>query len=388
MNTGYDALLLLSFGGPEGPDDVLPFLENVVRGRGVPRERLLEVAEHYTHFGGVSPINDQNRALLKAIRAELDLPVYWGNRNWHPLVEDTVATMRADGVRRALVFVTSAYTSYSGCRQYQDDLARARAAAGTGAPELDKLRHYFNHPGFVEPAADGVRAALAGRPDARLVFTAHSIPASMEASSGPCGHLYTAQLREASRLVTEAVRGPAPSSTWSGSRGPGRRRCRGWSRTSTTTSARWPPPAWAGRRVADRLRLRPRRGALGPGPGSGRDRGRARPRLRPGGDRGHRPALRPDGPPAGGGAYGRRTEARVGADGAEPRRLPAGLLPRSAPASLTEPRPSIPDRPYGTVGEFVSGAGRGRRCRRPAGPGGRPSQVDGARRRGRGPRRR
>ncbi len=208
MSSEYDALLLLSFGGPEGPDDVLPFLENVVRGRGVPRERLLEVAEHYSHFGGVSPINEQNRALLAAVRAELDLPVYWGNRNWRPLVEDTVATMRADGVRRALVFVTSAYTSYSGCRQYQDDLARARAAVGEGAPELDKLRHYFNHPGFIEPAADGVRAALVGRPDARLVFTAHSIPLSMEASSGPPGHLYTAQLREASRLVAEAVRGP------------------------------------------------------------------------------------------------------------------------------------------------------------------------------------
>jgi protoporphyrin/coproporphyrin ferrochelatase len=208
VSSPYDALLLLSFGGPEGPQDVLPFLENVVRGRDIPRERLLEVAGHYTHFGGVSPINDQNRALLGAIRDVVDLPVYWGNRNWHPLVEDTVATMRDDGVRRALVFVTSAYTSYSGCRQYQDDLARARAAVGPDAPELEKLRHYFNHPGFVEPAADGVRAALDGRPDARLVFTAHSIPMSMEETSGPPGHLYTAQLREASRLVTEAVRGP------------------------------------------------------------------------------------------------------------------------------------------------------------------------------------
>jgi ferrochelatase len=204
----YDALLLLSFGGPEGPEDVLPFLENVVRGRGVPRERLLDVAEHYTHFGGVSPINDQNRALLAAIREVVDLPVHWGNRNWHPLVEDTVAAMRDDGVRRALVFVTSAYTSYSGCRQYQDDLVRARAAVGADAPELDKLRHYFNHPGFVEPAADGVRAALESLPDARLVFTAHSIPQSMEDASGPGGHLYSAQLREASRLVAEAVRGP------------------------------------------------------------------------------------------------------------------------------------------------------------------------------------
>jgi ferrochelatase len=208
--TSYDALLLLSFGGPEGPDDVLPFLENVVRGRGVPRERLIEVAEHYRHFGGVSPINEQNRALLAAVREVVDLPVYWGNRNWHPMVTDTVATMRDDGVRRALVFVTSAYTSYSGCRQYQDDLAGARAAAGPGAPELEKLRHYFNHPGFVEPAADGVRAALATLPapdDARLVFTAHSIPISMEVSSGPGGHLYSAQLREASRLVAAAVRG-------------------------------------------------------------------------------------------------------------------------------------------------------------------------------------
>jgi ferrochelatase len=212
----YDALLLLSFGGPEGPDDVLPFLENVVRGRGVPRERLLEVAEHYGHFGGVSPINAQNRALLAAVRAELaahgpDLPVYWGNRNWHPYVEDAVAAMRADGVRRALVFVTSAYTSFSGCRQYQDDLARARAAVGEDAPELEKLRHYFNHPGFVAANADAVRAALATLPEpdgARLVFTAHSIPESMEAASGPGGHLYSAQLREASRLVAEAVRGP------------------------------------------------------------------------------------------------------------------------------------------------------------------------------------
>ena len=215
MSARYDALLLLSFGGPEGPDDVLPFLENVVRGRGVPRERLLEVAEHYRHFAGVSPINGQNRALLAAIRAELAdlpaLPVYWGNRNWHPLVEDTVATMRDAGVRRALVFVTSAFTSYSGCRQYRDDLDRARAAVGERAPELHKLRHYFNHPGFVEPNADAVRRALAGlpgHPDARLVFTAHSIPISMEATSGPGGHLYSAQLREASRLVAEAVRGP------------------------------------------------------------------------------------------------------------------------------------------------------------------------------------
>jgi ferrochelatase len=218
----YDALLLLSFGGPEGPDDVMPFLENVVRGRGVPRERLLEVAEHYRYFGGVSPINDQNRALIAAIRADfadhdLDLPVYWGNRNWHPYVEDSVATMAKDGVRRALVLATSAYSSFSGCRQYQDDMARAVEASGPDAPELHKIRHFFDHPGFVEPQADAVRAAVSAigagrRATTRLVFTAHSIPTSMARQSGPAAlvaeltaeqGLYVAELREASRLVAE-----------------------------------------------------------------------------------------------------------------------------------------------------------------------------------------
>jgi len=221
VETPYDALLLLSFGGPEGHDDVLPFLENVTRGRGIPRERLLAVAEHYHHFGGVSPINDQNRALLAALRRDfaangVDLPLYWGNRNWGPYVEDTVAEMARDGVRRALVFATSGYTSYSGCRQYQDDLARARAVVGDRAPVLDKLRHFFNHPGFVEPNADGVRAALAALPAehrgaARLVFTAHSIPVAMAERSGPDGHLYVRQLAEASRLVAAAA---APDLAW------------------------------------------------------------------------------------------------------------------------------------------------------------------------------
>src|SRR5215475_2558426 len=151
---GYDALVLVSFGGPEGPEDVMPFLENVVRGRGVPRDRLLAVAEHYQHFGGVSPINAQNRALLAALREQLDLPVYWGNRNWHPYLADTVRQLAADGVRRALAFVTSAYTAYSGCRQYLGDIERARADVGPGAPRIDKIRHYYNHPGFIEPNAE------------------------------------------------------------------------------------------------------------------------------------------------------------------------------------------------------------------------------------------
>ncbi|MGH3221368.1 MAG: ferrochelatase, partial [Streptosporangiaceae bacterium] len=182
----YDALLLVSFGGPEGPDDVMPFLENVTRGRGVPPERLAGVAEHYHAFGGVSPINQQCRDLLAAVRADmaasgLALPLYWGNRNWTPYLTDTVRTMAADGVRRAVAFVTSAYSSYSGCRQYLDDIERARAEAGPGAPEIDKIRRYYNHPGFIEPFAGAAADALATLPadlrdDARLVFTAHSVP--------------------------------------------------------------------------------------------------------------------------------------------------------------------------------------------------------------------
>jgi len=207
----YDALLLLSFGGPEGPEDVMPFLRNVTRGRGVPDERLADVAEHYQHFGGVSPINAQNRALLAALREQLDLPVYWGNRNWHPYLADTVRQLAADGVRRALAFVTSAYTAYSGCRQYLGDIEQARAAAGPGAPQIDKIRHYYNHPGFIEPNAEAVRAALAELPagvrdGARLVFTAHSIPTAMNGVSGPQRNgWYAGQVAEAARLVTEAV---------------------------------------------------------------------------------------------------------------------------------------------------------------------------------------
>lgn len=218
MPGGYDAFMLLSFGGPERPADVLPFLRNVTRGRGIPDERLAEVAEHYQHFGGVSPINAQNRALLDAVRTDFDaaginLPLYWGNRNWDPYVVDAVRQMRDDGVRRALVLATSATTSYSGCRQYRENLADARAAVGDGAPDLYKLRHYFDHPGFVDANADGVRAALAALPadvraEARLVFTAHSIPVSMNDTSGPSANgLYLAEQRETARLVGEAVRG-------------------------------------------------------------------------------------------------------------------------------------------------------------------------------------
>jgi ferrochelatase len=210
-----DALLVLSFGGPEGPDEVLPFLRNVTRGRGVPDERLAEVAEHYLHFGGVSPINANNRALIAALRVELaehgiELPIYWGNRNWQPYVVDALREMRAAGVRRALVFATSATASYSACRQYRQDMAVARDAVGADAPELVKLRHFFDHPGFIAANADGVRAALATLPaDARLVFTAHSVPVAMNASSGPSANgLYAAQQRETARLVAEAVRGP------------------------------------------------------------------------------------------------------------------------------------------------------------------------------------
>jgi len=223
----YDAFLLLSFGGPEGPDDVLPFLENVTRGRGIPRERLDEVAEHYYAVGGVSPINAQCRELLAAIgpalrAAGLDLPLYWGNRNWDPFLTDTVRQMKDDGVQRAVGFATSAYSSYSACRQYLDDIDQAVAAVGPGAPRIDKIRPYFNHPGFIEPFAASAEAALAAlpaaaQPGARLVFTAHSIPDGMAASSGSvtqgtaaaaaAGGRYAAELREASRLIAERVRG-------------------------------------------------------------------------------------------------------------------------------------------------------------------------------------
>ena len=199
----YDAVLVLSFGGPEKPDDVLPFLENVLRGRNVPRERMLAVAEHYYHFGGKSPINDQNRALIAGLQRELanhgpQLPIYWGNRNWHPLIADTLRQMRADGVQKAVAFVTSIFSSYSGCRQYLENVEAARALED-GAPEIHKLRAFYNHPLFIEAQADEVRAALAGG-SAQIIFTAHSVPLSMAETSD-----YQKQLQESCRLVAESV---------------------------------------------------------------------------------------------------------------------------------------------------------------------------------------
>jgi protoporphyrin/coproporphyrin ferrochelatase len=225
----FDALLWLSFGGPEGPADVRPFLENVTRGRGVPPERLDEVEQHYQHFGGVSPINRLNREAIGAVEAELaaqgiKLPVYFGNRNWHPMVEDTVSKMVADGVQRALVFPTSAYGGYSACRQYDEDILRARAAVGPQAPELVKVRQFFDHPLFIEAFADATRAALESLPEgARLVFTAHSVPISADRAAGPPeegGGRYSKQVQEASRLVAEAVGVADHDVVWQSRSGP------------------------------------------------------------------------------------------------------------------------------------------------------------------------
>ncbi|MFY9915881.1 MAG: ferrochelatase, partial [Nocardioidaceae bacterium] len=210
----YDALLLVSFGGPEAPEDVVPFLENVTRGRGIPRERLEEVGQHYYLFGGRSPINDQCRAFIAAVEADfaahgVRLPVYWGNRNWDPYLADALATMRADGVRRAACFVTSAYSSYSGCRQYRENLYDAVEKVDS-APVLDKLRHYFNHPGFVQANVEATVAALGLLPAeeqdrARLVFVTHSIPRAMAESAGPDGGAYVDQHHSAAQLVAAAV---------------------------------------------------------------------------------------------------------------------------------------------------------------------------------------
>jgi ferrochelatase len=203
----YDAILVVSFGGPESREDVIPFLENVLRGRNVPRERMLAVAEHYYHFDGKSPINQQTRDLISALKSELTqhgakLPVYWGNRNWHPLLADTLRQMKHDGIRRALAFVTSAYSSYSGCRQYREDIARAQGEVGPEAPQIDKLRAFFNHPGFIDATEARLREALAEVPvseqqNIQMVYTAHSIPLSMANTSD-----YVRQLQEVRKLVS------------------------------------------------------------------------------------------------------------------------------------------------------------------------------------------
>jgi ferrochelatase len=223
-----DALLWLSFGGPDKPEDVRPFLENVTRGRGVPPERLDEVEEHYQSYGGVSPINELNRSAIAAVSDALaergvELPVYFGNRNWHPLVEDTLARMAADGVRRALVFPTSAYGGYSACRQYDEDIARARASVGADAPDLVKLRHFFDHPLFVGTYAAAVREAAADLGEHRLVFTAHSVPLAADAASGPPeegGGRYSRQVAEAARLVAAEVGAADYDVVWQSRSGP------------------------------------------------------------------------------------------------------------------------------------------------------------------------
>jgi ferrochelatase len=206
----YDAILVVSFGGPESREDVIPFLETVLRGRNIPRERLLTVAEHYYHFDGKSPINEQTRELIAALEAELrqhgpNLPIYWGNRNWHPFLSETLQKMKDDGIKRALGFVTSAYSSYSGCRQYREDIARAQAEVGGGAPEVDKIRAFFNHPAFVETTIERVRDSLETVPagaqgNVQVIYTAHSIPESLANTSD-----YVKQLKEVRRLVSGAL---------------------------------------------------------------------------------------------------------------------------------------------------------------------------------------
>ena len=216
----YDAILIVSFGGPERTEEVIPFLENVLRGRNVPRERMLEVAEHYYHFNGSSPINQHCRDLIAALRERVSLPLYWGNRNWHPMLADTVRQMAADKIRRALAIATSAYSSYSGCRQYIENIEAARAAAGPAAPVIDKLPPFWQHEGFVAANSEHVAAALAlipaeRRATARLIYTAHSIPLAMAASCG-----YEQQLVEIARRVSERVAHGEWDLVWQSRSGP------------------------------------------------------------------------------------------------------------------------------------------------------------------------
>ena len=222
--TAYDAILLASFGGPEGQDDVIPFLRNVTRGRGIPDERLEVVAHHYRAFGGISPINQQNRDLKVALEAELerrgiDLPVLWGNRNWPPFIRDAVSEAHDRGFTKLIAIGTSAYSSYSGCRQYREDYAAALTDTGLdGVIQIDKIRQFFDHPGFVTPFIEGLRTGLAevaaaGIPlsDTHVLFSTHSIPSSDAAKSGPPsrdfgeGGAYAAQHRAVAEVVVEGI---------------------------------------------------------------------------------------------------------------------------------------------------------------------------------------
>jgi len=213
----YDAILVLSFGGPEKREDVIPFLENVLRGKPVPRERLLEVAEHYYHFGGASPINGQCSTLIASLRKELDahdlhMPIYWGNRNWTPFLNDTMIQMKQDGVKRALTYVTSGFSCYSGCRQYRENIAAALAQPEAEGLQIDKLRVFYNHPDFIAVLAEQVGEAMGefleeARDHVHVAFTAHSIPLSMSTTSD-----YEKQLRESCRLVAEQLN--IPESRW------------------------------------------------------------------------------------------------------------------------------------------------------------------------------
>jgi ferrochelatase len=228
MKMDFDALLVVSFGGPEGMDEVIPFLENVLRGRNVPRERMLSVAKHYELFEGVSPINQQNRNLIGALGKELQqhgprLPIYWGNRNWHPLLPDTLRRMAADGIKNALAFVTSAYSSYSSCRQYLQNISDAQAAVGPEAPRVEKLHVFYKHPLFIEANVAHIRVALdqLGEP-AHLVFTAHSIPESMAVNCdyasqlGHTGALIARELPIAKWHLVYQSRSGSPAQPWLG----------------------------------------------------------------------------------------------------------------------------------------------------------------------------